>query len=163
VRLGLGGALAAGAAGALAVTLANELARRLVEDAPRLDLLGTRAVAKLASPGGLGRAVPGRRLRLRRAALAGDLASNALYYALAAPGRSPRPVARGLGLGVLAGLGAVVLAPRLGLGHRPTEATLGTALMTVGWYTFGGVVAGATARALRRDGDLSRIPPIATA
>jgi hypothetical protein len=35
--------------------------------------------------------------------------------------------------------------------------------MTVGWYTFGGGVAGATARALRRDTDLARLPASATA
>jgi hypothetical protein len=153
VTVGFGRALAAGAVGAVTVTLVNELARRFVDDAPRLDLLGTRAVAKLRSPGGLGRAVPGKRKKIRRQALAGDLVSNALYYALTAPGRSPKPVGRGLGLGLLAGLGAVILGPKLGLGHRPTDATVGTALMSVGWYTMGGIAAGVAARALaRRDG-----------
>lgn len=147
-RVGIGRALAAGGVGAAAVTIANELGRRAVPDAPRLDLLGERAVARWSSPGGLGRLVPGRRRRIRRTALAGDLVANAMFYALAAPGRSARPVQRGLGLGVLAGVGAVVLGPRLGLGHRPSDATVGTALMTVAWYALGGIAAGIAARAL---------------
>ena len=148
MRGGFGRALAAGAVGAAAVTIANEVGRRTISDAPRLDLLGTRAVAKLASRGGAQRFVPGKRQDLWRTALAGDLAANALYYALAAPGRSPRPIGRGLFLGALAGVGAVVLAPKLGLGHRPSDATVETAVLTVAWYAVGGVAAGIAARLL---------------
>ena len=148
MRVGLGRALAAGAVGAAAVTLANEVGRRTLAEAPRLDLLGTRAVSKLTSPGGVRRFVPGQRKELWRTALAGDLAANALLYAFVAPGRSPRPVARGLFLGTLAGVGAVLLAPKLGLGHRPSNATVETALLTVAWYAIGGVAAGVAARAL---------------
>jgi hypothetical protein len=148
VRVGLGRALAAGAVGAAAVTLANEVGRRTLADAPRLDLLGTRAVSKLVSRGGVRRFVPGKRRELQRTALAGDLAMNALFYALVAPGRSPRPLARGLVFGALAGVGAVVLAPKLGLGHRPSGATVETALLTIAWYGIGGVAAGLAARAL---------------
>jgi hypothetical protein len=130
------------------VTIANEVGRRAIADAPRLDLLGTRAVSKLVPRGGVYRFVPGKRRQLWRGALAGDLAVNALFYALAAPGRSPRPIARGLFLGTLAGIGAVVLAPKLGLGHRPSGATVETALLTVAWYAVGGLAAGFAARAL---------------
>jgi hypothetical protein len=143
----LGRALLAGAVGAVAVTLANEVGKRRIDDAPRLDLLGTRAVSKLAGKRAA-RFVPGKRKQLARTALAGDLVSNALYYALVSPGRSARPVSRGLWMGVLAGVGAVVLGPKLGLGHRPSDATVETAALTVAWYAIGGVAAGFTARAL---------------
>jgi hypothetical protein len=142
-----GRALTAGAVGAVAVTLANELGRRNISDAPRLDLLGTRAVAKLTGRRAA-RFLPGKRRKLVRTALAGDLVSNALYYALVSPGRSARPVVRGLWMGVLAGVGAVVLGPRLGLGHRPSDATVETAGLTVAWYAIGGIAAGLAARAL---------------
>lgn len=160
MRVGFGRALVAGAAGAVAVTLANELGRRTVDDAPRLDLLGRRAVGKLRARSGPGRFIPRRRRRQMGVALGGDLVANALYYALAAPGRSPRPVSRGVWLGLLAGVGAVVLGPKLGLGHRPTDATVGTAGLTVAWYALGGLVAGLTARALATPtiGDLD-LPP----
>jgi hypothetical protein len=144
-------ALAAGAAGAAALTLANEVGRRTLDDAPRLDLLGERAVSRLRSPRGLGRLAPWRRRSHRRAALAGNLAAGAIFYALAATGRSPRPVRRGLWFGLLAGVGAVTLAPRLGLGHRPSDATVQTAGLTLAWYALGGVVAGMVARRLARN------------
>jgi hypothetical protein len=147
VTVGLGRSLAAGAVGAVAVTLANEIGRRAISDAPRLDLLGSRALAKLTGKRAK-RLVPGKRKDIARAALAGDLAANALYYALAGPGRSPTPVSRGLWLGVLAGVGAVVLAPKLGLGHRGSDATVETAALTVAWYAIGGLAAGIAARAL---------------
>ncbi len=149
MRVGLGKALAAGIVGAVAVTLANEIGRQKLSDSPRLDLLGERAVRKLMGAGGIRRL--GRREEIKRAALMGDLASNALYYALAAPGRSANPIARGVGLGLLAGIGAVVLGPKLGLGHRPTDDTVGTAALTVAWYTIGGIAAGVAARAMRED------------
>jgi hypothetical protein len=163
VRAGLGRALAAGAVGAAAVTIANEVGRRTIADAPRLDLLGTRALSKLASPGGVRRFLPGKRKELWRTALAGDLAANALLYALAAPGRSPRPVARGLFLGTLAGVGAVLLAPKLGLGHRPSDATVETAVLTVAWYAIGGVAAGVAARALATRASTTRVDDVAPA
>jgi hypothetical protein len=145
---GFGRALTAGAVGAVTLTLANEIGKRKISEAPRLDLLGTRAVAKLSSHRGVARFVPGERRKIARTALAGDLISNALYYALVSPGRTARPVSRGLWMGVLAGVGAVVLAPKLGLGHRPSDATIETAALTVAWYAIGGIAAGMAARAL---------------
>jgi hypothetical protein len=132
--------LAAGGAGAVATTLVNEVARRYVPAAPRLDLLGTRGLDALAGRAGVRL---GTRARYA-AALAGDLLSNGLYFALAA--RARRPVRAGLALGVAAGLGAVVLAPALGFGRRPVRATGRTAALTVAWYTLGGFVAGVLAR-----------------
>jgi len=137
-------ALAAGAVGAAATTVVNEVARRYVPAAPRLDLLGARGLNALAARAGLRL---GKRARYA-AALAGDLLSNGLYFALAA--RAWRPVRAGLALGAAAGVGAVALAPALGLGTRPVRGRRSTAVMTVAWYTLGGLVAGWLARARAR-------------
>jgi hypothetical protein len=49
---------------------------------------------------------------------------------------------------MLAGVGAVVLPPLLGLGQQPGRRTPWTELMTVAWYTAGGVAAAAVAERL---------------
>jgi hypothetical protein len=58
--------------------------------------------------------------------------------------------ARGIALGALAGLGAVVLTPVLGLPRRHRGSTLRTQAMTVALYALGGVAAGAMASLLNR-------------
>lgn len=131
-------AVGSGFAGAAAVTLLNESARRVIPRAPRLDALGMRAIAR-----GL-RAVgqePPQGERLRGAALAGDLVSNTLYYSLAGAaggGRNAWLLGSLLGLG--AGAGAAFLPPQLGLGHQPGEISA-TRAMTVVWYLAGGLAA----------------------
>jgi hypothetical protein len=135
-------ALAAGAAGAAALTAAHQLGRAALADPPRMDVLGRRALR-----------AAGVRLRgreLQRAALAGDLLANTLYYALAVSGRSRRPARRGLLFGAAAGLGGVFLPGVLGLGSRPSRRRASTAMATLAWYALGGLVAGAAARRLRR-------------
>jgi hypothetical protein len=141
----IGQAAGAGLAGALAVTLVHEGARRVLARAPRMDVLGERALAR-----GLGALSvrPPRGRRLHRAALAGDLVANSAYYALVAFGR--RPWLRGVLLGGAAGLGAVLLPPVLGLGRAPRGLTRSTQALTVAWYLVGGVAAAAAARAMRR-------------
>jgi len=80
--------------------------------------------------------------------LLGELASNSMYYALVGAGRSKRPLLRGAILGAVGGIGAVVLAPLMGLGQQPHRRTPWTQLMTVAWYTLGGLATGAAAEAL---------------
>ena len=137
-------ALGPGLIGSLSVTLIHEGARRVLKHPPRMDVLGKRALKKgfrwLGFPAAHGR-------RLHRQALAGDLISNSLFYSLVAMGRPKRPYVRGALLGALAGLGAVVLPPFLGLGSRPSRARKSTALLTVAWYLLGGLSA---ARATRK-------------
>ena len=143
-------AVLSGAAGAAALTLVHETARSSIADAPRMDVLGKRALAA-----GF-RAVdtePPPEPAMHNLALAGDLVSNAAYYALVGLGGSEGAVARGALLGLAAGLGAVFLPGPLGLGSAPSRRTPQTAAMTVAWYTLGGLVAGAVYRGLRgRDG-----------
>ena len=136
-------ALLSGLAGAAALTALHETVRRVRTDAPRMDTLGRRAIA-----GGLGAAgleAPPQD-RLQPVALVGDIVANTLYYSLACLGRPS--LARGAALGAAAGLGALVLAPLMGLGSRLGSRTPRTAAMTVAWYTAGGLAASATHRAL---------------
>lgn len=138
--------LYAGLAGALALTAIHETVRRLrPEDAPRMDLLGMRALTQGFRAAG---ASPPPAPELYRLTLAADVVSNALYFALAGTGKAaPR---RGLLLGVAAGAGGVLLPGPLGLGEAPSNRTPQTQAMTVAWYTIGGLVAGAAGRWLRK-------------
>ncbi len=128
--------LGPGLAGSLALTLVHESARRVLKHPPRMDVYGERALRILSRY--LGRK-PARGKRLHRQALVADVLSNGLYYALVALGRPRRPFLRGALLGGLAGVGAVLLGPRLGLGEAPSRATPSTSLLTVAWYTLGGL------------------------
>lgn len=138
-------ALASGLVGATTLTLVHELARRALPDAPRVDLLGMRAIAATLRGGGV---TPPPSERLYWWALAGDLASNALYYSLAAVGAPERALWRGGLLGLGAGATTVALPPLVGLGSRLQARTPQTAMLTVLWYLIGGLAAGATIRAL---------------
>jgi len=133
-----------GAAGAVALTAVHQAARGRVPNAPRMDVLGMRAIARGANAAGL-RPPTGR--RLHRSTLAGDLVSNALYYALVGWAGRRAPL-NGALLGAAAGLGALVLPPVIGLDEPPHVESWANRIMTVAWYTLGGVVAGATYRRL---------------
>ena len=138
--------LAAGLAGALVLNAVHEAARRLrPADAPRMDLLGMRALARGFRAAG---ATPPPAPEQHRLTLAADVASNALYFALAGTGKGA--LRRGLLLGLAAGAGGVLLPGPLGLGEAPSNRTPQTQAMTVAWYTIGGLVAGAVGRGLRK-------------
>ena len=137
--------LASGAIGALAVTALNEGARRRIPHAPRMDVIGMRALASIMEK--VGRHPP-RGRALFRQTLAGDLMSNTLYYALVAAGSRETRLRRGIALGAAAGLGAALLPPLLGLGRQPGERWPRTSLLTVAWYTAGGIAAAVAGRLL---------------
>jgi len=136
-------ALGPGFVGATTLTLIHQGARAVLEHPPRMDVLGMRALKKVSRWLGV-RPAHGRTLYLQ--SLAGDLISNSLYYALVAMGRPRRLYLKGVLLGALAGLGAVVLPPYLGLGERPSRARRSTAFLTVAWYTLGGLGSAHAAR-----------------
>lgn len=140
-------ALASGAAGAVALNLVHETARRFLPAAPHVHRVAMRAIARPARR--MGRRPP-RRRALYGWALAGDLVGNSLYYALVGLGRPEHPWARGGALGLAGGLSALVLPGPLGLGRRSVARTRATRLMTVGWYVLGGLTAAAAFSALRR-------------
>ena len=138
--------LAAGFAGAIALTALHETMRRLrPEDAPRMDVLGMRGLRKLLRKAD---APQPDQKTVFNLTMAGDILSNVLFYSLVGSGR--HAVRRGLLLGVAAGVGGVVLPGPLGLGEGPSNRTPQTKAMTVAWYTAGGLVAGALAQALRK-------------
>lgn len=145
----LNDSLVSGMAGAAALTAVHQAAKALTENAPRMDVVGMRALAR--GTGVEGPDAPGPHKGLYRATLAGDLICNSAYYSLATN------YWRGAALGVLAGIGAVVLPQRMGLGTPPRGELLSTQAMTVAWYTIGGLVAAATAQLLaRRRADATR-------
>jgi hypothetical protein len=132
-----------GLAGAVALTLLNQTVKKLTPDAPRLDLLGENAVAKLMKGSG---GIP--QVLQKFFPLAGDLLSNSLFYGMAKGSNSSNTLVRGALLGLSAGVGAVVLPKQLGLPEKPTNRTTETKLMTIGWYVIGGLVASLVINAL---------------
>jgi len=140
----LGTAALAGLAGACAVTLVHETMRRLDPDAPRMDVLGMRAIAKMMRAAN---AEPPTEDKLFDLTMAGDIVSNGLYYSLVGGGK--KAWLRGSLLGLAAGVGGVVLPGPLGLGTAPSNRTTKTKVMTIAWYLLGGLAAAAVAKTLR--------------
>lgn len=136
-------ALASGLAGAVVLTLLHETVRHIrPADAPRMDVLGMRALRKLL---GKAEAPQPDNHTLFNLTMAGDILSNGLYFSLV--GRGKKAWQRGAVLGLAAGVGGVLLPGPLGLGEAPSNRTPQTKLMTVAWYTVGGLVAAGASRA----------------
>lgn len=136
-------AAASGFVGACVLTLIHESARRAWPRAPRMDVLGMRAIAGSLRAAGQ---EPPPDDELHTLALAGDVVSNSLYYSLVGVGRPEKTLLRGTILGLAAGVGAVLLPEPLGLGNAPSARTPETKAMTVGWYLAGGLAAALTYR-----------------
>ena len=132
-------ALLGGFAGAAALTILHEAVRKTVPDAPRLDLVGMRALRPFLDAEGV---------ELRVEAMAGDLIVNSLYFSLA--GLTGAAYAPGLGaaLGAAAGAGSLLLVGPLGLGEETTNATVRTEALTLALYTVGGLIAGCVVASL---------------
>lgn len=141
-------ALGSGLVGAVALNLIHETARQFIPDAPRVDVLGKRAIAKAYDAAGHESPADD---ELYAMALAGDVVSNSLYYSLVGTGESRNAWLRGTLLGFGAGVGAVVLPEKVGLGNDASARTPATQAMTIAWYTIGGLVAGATYGMLAQD------------
>lgn len=138
-------ALLSGFIGACTLTLVHETARRVIPNAPRMDVLGMRAISKSLRT--MGERPPENR-RLHRAALVGDMIANSLYYSLVGVGREEHVFLRGAGLGLAAGVGGVMLPEPLGLGEAPSARTDSTKIMTVAWYLAGAFAAAVSYRLL---------------
>lgn len=129
--------LGGGLAGAAAVTLIHESVKRIVPTAPRMDLLGMNALSKGLKAAGL--RTPDK-TQLFAITLAGDIIANSLYYSLAGLGKEKNIWWRSAGLGLAAGIGAVILPGPLDLEKRHSSRTLSTKVMTVGLYVAGALV-----------------------
>jgi hypothetical protein len=140
-----GKALSAGLTGAVVLTVAHEALRRLRSDAPRMDVVGKRA---LRSAFRRFRARPPRGATLYGTALAADLLANTAYYSAFLLGRANRPWIRQSTAGLLAGVGALVLPPIIGLGFAPKSYRRNNRLLTIGLYLLGGLTAAAAYRRL---------------
>ena len=144
----LNDAVVSGMAGAVALTAVHQAARMMSDAAPRMDIVGMRALARGTGAAGmqdesadLDRSTNG---TLYNAALAGDLLLNSAYYSLATSWT------RGAAMGLIAGVGALLLPQRLGLGEPPHSELLSNKVMTVAWYVVGGLTAAWTAQCLER-------------
>lgn len=126
--------LTAGLTGSAALTGLHQVLRD-VKNAPRVDLLGEQAVVKY-----FGKNVKMNRDQAYYGALAGDLVSNTLYYSIIA--KSKRPVLTGLVMGVAAGYLATLMPGLLGLKKKYVNSNPKKKYMTIGYYAFGGLVAG---------------------
>ena len=140
-------ALGSGLIGAVALTLLHETARQFIDDAPRADILGMRAIKK-----GMEKvdAEPPADDELHDWALGGDIISNALYYSLIGLAKPENAVLTGAALGLAAGVGGVTLPGPMGLGTAPTRRTEATAVMTVAWYLLGGLATAGAYTLLKR-------------
>lgn len=138
-------AILSGMAGAAALTAVHQAARMVTDSAPRMDVVGMRAIARgkeAASTGYSATAATEENPVLHNLALAGDLVFNSAYYSMATTWM------RGAALGLLAGVGALVLPQKLGLGAPPKSELLSNQVMTVAWYVLGGLAAAWTAKCL---------------
>lgn len=138
-------ALGSGLVGAVALNVVHETARQIIPHAPRVEVIGKRAIARPMRAMGL---EPPKGDRLYWSAMTGDVISNSLYYSLVALGPNHKAVERGLLLGIAAGLGAAFLPPFMGLGNQPGRKAPWTQLLTVAWYTLGGLAAGGALKLL---------------
>lgn len=141
-------ALGSGLVGACALTLVHETARRYIEDAPRMDVVGMRAITKTLRAVDVEPPVP-----LHEAALVGEVLSNSLFYGLVGLGDAEDGLRNGAALGLAAGLAAVYLPEPLGLGRQPAKNSTETNLLTVAFYLLGGIAAGAAFQALSAEED----------
>lgn len=134
-------ALLSGVVGAAALTGLHEAGRHLASDAPRMDVLGKRALRKLT----------GRRPSYWQN-VAADVLTNAAYYGAFLLGDVKRPFSRTLTAGVLAGAGALLVPQHIGLGRAPRSRKPANRIMTVAWYAIGALVAATVYRTLK-DGE----------
>lgn len=130
-------ALLGGAAGAIALNFMHECSRKTVPDAPRMDIIGMRAMSELSRAAGF---EPPR--NLRTVTLGADVVANTLYYSAAALGGPTHAIALGTVLGLAGGIGGVLLPGPLGLGSAEANRTRSTQIMVVGMYATAGLLAG---------------------
>jgi hypothetical protein len=119
------------------------LGRRRFYSAPRMDEVAMR---------GLRRILPGRfrdPRRLHQLALAGDLVSNSVYYSVIAAPTRKATWTRAAVLGTAAGLCALFLPERLGLGAPQNSHRRSNRFMTVGWYLAGALATALVATRMR--------------
>lgn len=130
----------AGFAGAAALNILHETMRKLDSDAPRLDLMGEEAVKKSAEAMNV-EAPSGD--KLYGVALAGDVLTNASYFAAIGMGSKKFMLVRAIGAGVSAGIAAVKAPKPMGLNEEHVANSEKREAMTIAYYVFGALVTAA--------------------
>jgi hypothetical protein len=131
--------LLGGLAGAVTLNLFHEGYRRIDKDAPRVDLVGEEALTKAVSAMGC---TPPTGNKLTAVTMAADVVSNSLFYSLIGIGNNRNALLRGAALGLGVGIATLKLTPVFGLNDAPITKTTKTKILTVAWYTLGGLAAG---------------------
>ncbi|MXS69704.1 hypothetical protein [Chryseobacterium binzhouense] len=122
--------LIAGLGGAIALNILHEVIRKNFEDVPHINEIGEEALQKAAEANDIQLSDPD---TIYAATLAGDVISNAVYYAGTATNHEVLS-------GIAAGVGAIMLPEKLGLDDTPVAENNKKKLMTIGYYTFGAIV-----------------------
>lgn len=149
-----------GLAGAVALNLLHETARRFYPSAPRIDKIGEEALAKSLSSVGIH---PPSGERLYQATLAADVLSNAIYYSFIGAGKPKHLLLRGAAVGLVAGIGAISLPEPMGLHDRPVNKETVTSFLTVGYYVFGGLVTAAAITLINKEKKDKKKPAVENA
>jgi hypothetical protein len=136
-----------GIAGAVALNVLHQAVKQFDHDAPRVDLVGEEAITKGLEMAGI---TPPTGDTLFTITMAADLLSNAAYYSLIGTSKRKQLPYIGAITGFAAGVGALTLTKPMGLSDAPVMRTDKTKILTVAWYTFGGLVAGSIMKALRK-------------
>ena len=150
-RPSFGKSLVAGLAGALAVNAMHEFTRKSkggnpsTADAPRLDRLGQDSLAMGMRR--IGVEPPAAGPKRYWSAMAGDVAMNALLYAVTTSRKSA--LAGGGASGLLAGVSGLLLPRLIGM-NRYAGTTKKSRAMTFADYAVGGLVTGAVMKVLNR-------------
>jgi hypothetical protein len=143
----LASSIIGGIAGAVALNILHQAVKQFDQEAPRVDLVGEEAITKGLGKAGI-TAPTGN--TLFTVTIAADLISNAAYYSLIGASKKKQLPYVGAITGLAAGIGALTLTKPLGLSDAPVTRTDKTKILTVAWYTFGGIVAASVMKALRK-------------
>ncbi|SKB46867.1 hypothetical protein [Daejeonella lutea] len=129
--------LIAGFAGAAALNILHETMRKFDSEAPRMDLVGEQAVKKSAEAMNVD-APTGK--KLYGITLAGDMVTNASYFAAIGMGGRKFMLLRAIGAGISAGIAAVKAPKPMGLNEKHVANSDKREIMTVAYYVFGAIV-----------------------
>jgi len=143
----LASSIIGGIAGAVALNLLHQAVKQFDHEAPRVDLVGEEAITKGLEKAGM---TPPTGNTLFTVTMAADLVSNAAYYSLIGAGKKKQLPYIGAIAGLAAGIGALTLTKPMGLSDAPVTRTDKTKVLTMAWYTFGGIVAGSLMKLLRK-------------
>jgi hypothetical protein len=147
--------LGSGLTGAISVAVLNQIAKRYLPGAPRLDILGSQLATAGFKKAGI---KPPQGLPVKLLALIGSLVSNSIFYGLVGLGKPNTAWLRGGLLGLAMGIGAVTLPGTVGMKNDATAGTQAAKIGTVSWYVLGGLLAAIAFAASHNNGKPSKGP-----